>query len=838
LCVTAVLAAACRDQAPALEALYAKAELDVANGRLPAAERAVQQLLRSAAAPELAWRSRALGAEAALDRDAVDAAEALLAAGSPPDTAGGALQARLDKIRGEIAFRRGDQPQALKRLSRAAALAPADPGRPLTLEILARLGYFHAVTGARAEGLAMLQRTVDLAALHPRWRAAALNSRGYLELRDERCPAALPHLERALVDARAAAAPAMVARVQLNLGICLAELRDFEGARPRLDEAAAIFQALGANGALQNALGSLANYHLLAGEQAEAIALYERALALARLHDPGATSRWALNLAVAYAEQRRWRLATRYNDEVRRLMAAAGDRGPNLLLTWNEARVAEGEQDLARAERGYLDVAAASAHYLELLWDSEGRLANLYQRLGRKQQAGSFFARSLASADRLRREVRVLDHQLNFVERLVALHHDHTRWLLGQGKTAEALVAYEASRVKILSERLGRATPDAAAPVEDLRRKARARGEILISYMLDERGSFAWVVDRQAVRGVALPPQPEITRAAEAYRRFIDDSLRDPRQVEDSPAQALYRMVLAPLLAGVPAGSHVTVAPDGALHGVPLGALVIPADGRGGRARFVIEDLTLALAPSLMTLPDRPPAGGLQAGTGALVAIGDPPELGPEFPRLPSAGDELAALERLFAGHPRLISRGADARPEVYRRPELATARLVHFATHAIASPLRPLDSSILLARGPGGDRLSVRDILGIPLQADLVTISACRSAGARPYHAEGLVGLTWAFLTAGARHVVAGLWDVPDRSTGALMQRMYGELARGARPAEALRAAQLGLAQGAGAWATPFYWAAFQVYAGGEPAALTLSAPGGPREKNRRIPL
>ena len=55
--------------------------------------------------------------------------------------------------------------------------------------------------------------------------------------------------------------------------------------------------------------------------------------------------------------------------------------------------------------------------------------------------------------------------------------------------------------------------------------------------------------------------------------------------------------------------------------------------------------------------------------------------------------------------------------------------------------------------------------MLGIRLNAALVTISACRSAGARTYAGEGLVGLTWAFLEAGAQNVIAGLWDVSDRS-------------------------------------------------------------------------
>jgi len=52
---------------------------------------------------------------------------------------------------------------------------------------------------------------------------------------------------------------------------------------------------------------------------------------------------------------------------------------------------------------------------------------------------------------------------------------------------------------------------------------------------------------------------------------------------------------------------------------------------------------------------------------------------------------------------------------------------------------------------------------VNLPLQAELVTISACRSAGARTYSGEGLVGLAWAFLNAGAHNVVAGLWNVED---------------------------------------------------------------------------
>jgi CHAT domain-containing protein len=110
---------------------------------------------------------------------------------------------------------------------------------------------------------------------------------------------------------------------------------------------------------------------------------------------------------------------------------------------------------------------------------------------------------------------------------------------------------------------------------------------------------------------------------------------------------------------------------------------------------------------------------------------------------------------------------------------------------------------------------LFARDIMAVPLGAELVTISACRSAGAKTYAGEGPVGLAWAFLRAGAHNVIAGLWDVNDRSTEELMSRLYAEIARGDSPAEALRAAKLSLIRGGGAYAKPFYWAPFQVYTG-----------------------
>jgi CHAT domain-containing protein len=142
----------------------------------------------------------------------------------------------------------------------------------------------------------------------------------------------------------------------------------------------------------------------------------------------------------------------------------------------------------------------------------------------------------------------------------------------------------------------------------------------------------------------------------------------------------------------------------------------------------------------------------------------------------------------------------------------------IHFVAHGTASRLSPLDSAVVLSAPPGHSdsfKLYARDIVHQPLHARLVTISACYGSGLRAYAGEGLVGLSWAFLRAGAHNVIGALWEVNDASTSLLMDRLYTELNAGNRPDAALRTAKLSLIHSQGIYRKPLYWGAFQLYAG-----------------------
>ena len=152
----------------------------------------------------------------------------------------------------------------------------------------------------------------------------------------------------------------------------------------------------------------------------------------------------------------------------------------------------------------------------------------------------------------------------------------------------------------------------------------------------------------------------------------------------------------------------------------------------------------------------------------------------------------------------------------LFRSGNPETYRYIHIVAHGTKIALEPMDSAIILS--PDADhsyKLYARDIANLkhPLQAEVVTITSCDSAGTSINDLGGPIGLMWAFMHAGAHQVVAALWKVDDAATPQLMDQFYRELAKGKAASEALRNAKLAMLRARGPHRQPFYWAAFQLY-------------------------
>jgi len=228
---------------------------------------------------------------------------------------------------------------------------------------------------------------------------------------------------------------------------------------------------------------------------------------------------------------------------------------------------------------------------------------------------------------------------------------------------------------------------------------------------------------------------------------------------------------------------------------------------------YLLDDFTFSSAPSLgMLAAFRPTAG---AGQNILL-LGNPVAADADFPPLPMFGYEMTRVESHFPPAQLSVIAGPQATPAAYAASGPGRFSYIHFVSHAVASRIDPLDSAVILSNPAGVDnayKLYAREIIRHPIDAKLVTISACYGSGTRSYAGEGLVGLSWAFLRAGAQRVIGALWEVSDESTPRLMDNLYQGLADGDSPAAALRHAKLSLLHSQTKFRLPYYWAPFQLY-------------------------
>ena len=200
--------------------------------------------------------------------------------------------------------------------------------------------------------------------------------------------------------------------------------------------------------------------------------------------------------------------------------------------------------------------------------------------------------------------------------------------------------------------------------------------------------------------------------------------------------------------------------------------------------------------------------------------------------RLPFTRREAQSILNLVPEDKSLKALDFQASRELILSPEIQNYKYVHLATHGFLNSMLPEQSGIILSlfNQNGHQRegfVSAGDIFNLRLKADLVVLSACRTALGKQVRGEGIMGLARAFLYAGAARVVASLWKVDDVATAEFMQTFYEGMLGDAHlaPPEALRAAQLKMMNDP-RWKSPYYWAAFVFKAIIDWPFLTPSAP------------
>jgi CHAT domain-containing protein len=428
------------------------------------------------------------------------------------------------------------------------------------------------------------------------------------------------------------------------------------------------------------------------------------------------------------------------------------------------------------------------------------------------------------------REIAKIERQLQSLDRQQAPAADTRKHLRGRWQ--------ELARER--EELIAQMPEDRFFPEEPLTALAVQRtildpDTLLLQFHLGHDRATVWTVSTDALTVHDLGPSPAIEAAASEVLPLLADSRgwRSNSRAIQRRMTVLARLLLQPL-GNLGRYGRLAIVADGSLHYLPFALLPSP----GNPEELLIDRKEIVYLPSASALAalrrraaEHPERKG-ERWEGSALVLADPvfSRCDPRVEGAPCEQAEPVRYRRLSFSRQeaeRILALSAtgseslrlfdfDASRGALLQSNLDKYAYLHFATHAEVADVNPGSSRLVLSRVDRHGRPLVRgsldlaDVYELQLNAEMVTLSACRTALGEEVRGEGLIGLTHGFFQSGAKRVVVSLWPANDRRTAELMERFYAGIWRnGLTPAQALRAAQLSL-RADPATAAPYYWAGF----------------------------
>lgn len=762
----------------------------------------------------------------------------------------------------------GERQQALDRYAESLQLwkVVGDRfGEALTLQNIARtyeeVGQDDQALDRYAQALAIFQ-TLGMTSL----QARVLEQIGSLHAASGRNREALPSLFRALSLLGTGRDLQRESDTLHSIGRVYAGLREYAKATEFYRRALSLKQSIGDRRGEAQALHSIGALYAMRGRHATALEYYQRALTLRRAAGDGDGEAATLT-AIAHAERARGNLGAAQSaveqalDTIESLRTRLLSR--DLRASYAATRQASYELYIEVLMRQHEHSTGAGFDAMAFEASERARGRSLLETLAETRAD----VRAGVDPVLLERE-RAIQQALNAKEqyRVRLMTAGHTK---EQAEAVEAELRSLLADYQQVQAHMRAASPRYAAltqpePLRLREIQAQLDGEtLLLEFSLGQQRSFVWAVTRDALVSAVLPPRAAIERQARRLHQLLRTGGNRLAQGPVKLALAQASGLLLGGLAGRLTAKRLLVVPDGALHYVPFGALPMPdvrpvdayapaaASGFGPRTDETSSPLVqtheivvLPSASALAVLDDRPVDGRASrsvavfadpvfdvhdaraasirraAGTSTAMSVASDLEraakdTGTMLGRLPFSRREANAITAMVGAGEAFAAVDFDASRATLGALDLSQYRVLHFATHALVNSRHPELSGIVLSlvdeRGrPQDGFLRVHEIYTLKIRADLVVLSACQTALGKDVRGEGLVGLTRAFMYAGAPRVVVSLWNVSDQAAAELMTRFYRAMfVEGLRPPAALRAAQIALSREP-RWQAPYYWAGF----------------------------
>ena len=419
---------------------------------------------------------------------------------------------------------------------------------------------------------------------------------------------------------------------------------------------------------------------------------------------------------------------------------------------------------------------------------------------------------------------------------LLRLREVQTKLVAHESEVTEV----EAHRLRNLMAQLetqaGLSTPAAPRTLEDenssaenaLQNIQRRLGpqEALLSFYLGEERCYLWAVTATSLELHRLPDPKQLITLAKQFRVAVEFS--SPNR--DDAGLELFQQLFGEISAKVQGQSHWLITADDALFDLPFAALVV--EKHEGSSMYLVEEHSTERIPSaLMALQPESASNRAFVGIGdgiyntadprwTSVKRGNDPELGDtslQLARIPASGQELEASANEWRNPQPVLLSGWKANRREFEAALNRHPQIVHIAAHFLQPQNKPERTLIDLGLAPSGEPevLTQEDVSNFRVPGAIVVMSGCSSAAAQPLAGTGVLGLTRAWLVAGASAVIGSRWPTPD-DTGELFQSFYRDLRircdRGSdgRVGASLQHAQLEMLRSNTWRSNPSYWSAF----------------------------
>ncbi|MBL7996483.1 CHAT domain-containing protein [bacterium] len=710
-------------------------------------------------------------------------------------------------------------------------------------EVLIETGEYDLAASQLSDGervLSGIDRS-DLVAL-------MLNNRGVLCLRTSRHTDALGHLNKAFRIAQDNKDRKLLSLILNNIGIVYSDIGNYQDALTVFQNALTMDSSDNATKDLAVDYLNIANVYCQLNDKPKAISFYQKAKqAYADTKDSAGISFVLGNLSTIFIEMKKYALAEESLKEAVQIAERTGDRLGETEWLYSLAMLDYDKGNYAKCFHALENVAQRFANLRSFarygqtlikmakckkmlqdrkeaekllllaseiyesnslrneLWLAQIGLAEVYELQRRNRAADSLFRASIMGIEGSRYGLSTKLTTYFIEDDRLDVYRSYVRFLIKQNKKQEAFDIFERSKARNLSDIL-QARGNVTASHTFI-----SDSNLFIEYFLQDEQSYAFVKTSKNLNVIPIGTKETVDRLIIDYLTQIKQKRKD-RKSFLKLSNKIYNQLMEPLAKEMKASSRITIIPDGRLFYLPFESLF---DGK----EFVAEKYELVYAPSASIAEISLAAKSEESAAGRISVFSqsrykNTMDQSFRLAELNYTSLEADNIKKIFRDRATIFSDNALTMQAV-SDSILATSSIIHFAAHGINNTEKPELSAIVLSKPGDADDglLTAREIQQMPLDGKLVVLSACETSVGQLLQGEGMLGLTRAFMIAGARAVVASMWNVYDESTAEFMRTFYEKkVVQRASNSKALQQAKITMIKSE-VWNDPAYWAPFVLW-------------------------